>query len=135
MHSIGKFRPALIGSVFLFGLAGCDVCENTLVSVIASPDGLNNAFLYTRSCGATTGISTHISILPAGEKLRSQSGNTFVADGDHGRVPTGANGELDVKVRWLSNDQLAVDYPAGSRLFRSETVKGPVHVEYSSRAP
>lgn len=60
-----------------------DGCADTLVSQRVAPDGRHRAVLFTRNCGATTGLSTQISVLKPGEVLAG-SGNGFIADDDHG---------------------------------------------------
>ena len=54
-------------------------CENADVHRVASPDGELEVVSFTRDCGATTAMSYHVSVLPAGESLPSEGGNTFVA--------------------------------------------------------
>lgn len=83
-------------------------------------------------CGATTAIGTQVSILPSTASLPNKSGNIFIADSDHGRVPEGAKGELNVRVKWRSDDRLFVTYPTGARLFRSENTLGQIHIEYQA---
>lgn len=130
-----KWFCGILLACSLLGFIGCDLCENETLSIVAAPNGRVNAVLFTRSCGATTGVGTHISVLPAGVTLPNQSGNTFVADSDHGRVPTGTKGELSVQIRWLSNSKLLIIYPEGSRLFHSADVEDDIHIEYRKSTP
>lgn len=135
MRIIRQLRIAISSILVLLCSAACDVCENQVVSIAPSPNGLVRAFLFTRSCGATTGFSTQISIIPSDAKLPNERGNTFIADSDHGRVPIENNGELKVRMTWLSNDQLLVEYPKGARLFRSENTRRRIHIEYRTDIP
>jgi hypothetical protein len=36
---------------------------------------------FERDCGATTGLSSHVSILPVDELLENDPGNIFIVDG------------------------------------------------------
>jgi hypothetical protein len=63
-------------------------CNNTVLSETNSPGAELKAVVFTRSCGATTGVSTHVSILPETANLRPKDGgNLFIADTDHLRGP------------------------------------------------
>jgi hypothetical protein len=100
--------------------AGCDVgCANRAVSEAVSPDGRRHAVVFRRDCGATTGVSTEVSVLPAG-RSPSGSGNVFGADGDHGRAPTGSGGGPAVRVRWLDQRTLEVRYDGRARVLRRD---------------
>lgn len=109
---------------------GCsDSCTDTIVSRSRSPDGRHDAVLYGRDCGATTGFSTQISVLDAGEQPTG-SGNAFRADTDHGVGRAGDWGGPWAQAEWLSADQLLVTYAARSRLFEQVQVVSGVHVSY-----
>jgi hypothetical protein len=74
-------RPAaaVLFSLALAGCAAVDGCVNTPLLTVSSPDGQRVAVAFERSCGATTGFSTQLSILPATHPLPSGEGNLFVA--------------------------------------------------------
>jgi len=80
--------------------------------------------MFQRDCGATTGFSTQVSILNAGEPL-SGPGNVFRADDNHGAARAGGWGGPWAEIKWLSPSHLLVRYAARSRLFKeSEHVSG-----------
>jgi hypothetical protein len=110
-------------------LLACDGCANEVISETASRNG-SIAVVFVRSCGATTGFGTHVSVLAAGAKLPADGGNIFIADSDHGQAKTGSQGELNVQARWAADKQLIIKYPKSARLFRSEERLGDVHVVY-----
>src|SRR5262245_2535310 len=101
----------------LLFLAGCsDSCSNMVVSSLDAPDGRHSAALFQRDCGATTSYSTQISVLAPGEQP-SGSGNTLVADDDHGAARTGEWSGPWAEVKWLASDHLLIRYATKSRIF------------------
>jgi len=83
--------------------------------------------VFERSCGATTGFGTHVSILNGSDALPESAGNIFNADSDHGAAK-----DMTVTVRWAAPDQLVVRYPARARVFRKETQANGVAVTYET---
>jgi hypothetical protein len=113
-----------------FMLAGCaNSCANTVVSRKSSPDGQHEAVMFQRDCGATTGFSTQISILDAGEQL-SESGNTFRADDGQGAARVGDWGGTWVEMNWLSSEHLLIRYATKSRLFEQDEDVSGVRITY-----
>ena len=93
------------------------------------------AVIFQRDCGATTGFSTQISILPAQAQLGGDGGNVFVADTDHGAAPSDGVGGPEVHVRWLADDHLEVLHHVQARVFRSEARVGQVRITYTPLRP
>jgi len=111
-------------------LVACpDLCENDVVARRSSPDGSRDALLYLRDCGATTGFSTHISVLRSGDRP-SGGGNTFRADDGHGIARAGEWGGPWTEMEWLAPDHLLVRYSAGSRIFEQDAEVSGVTVSY-----
>ncbi len=120
------------GALFLVagwggGLAGG--CGNTVVKTTRSPNGRLDAVLFERGCGATTGFSTQISIMPAGE-LPDSGGNVFVTDDDSREGERGEWGGAWADVRWLSERRLHIDHAPNAVLLRSLDRFGDVTVTY-----
>ena len=126
-------RSAIAAMALLVPLAGCldgsGNCGNEFLSRLDAPGGGKSAVMFERSCGATTGFSTQISIMRPGETPR-EADNAFVADYD-----SGAAGTDDpsiswpsiswVEMQWLGPDRLQVRYPPRSRiLLRREAISG-----------
>lgn len=128
---IGMARLVIIYCCLL--LSACsDVCQNQIISETASPDGQNSAILFQRDCGATSGFTTQISILPPGERPE-RSGNVFVADDNHGEAQAGSWGGPWASMKWLDSNHLQVTYAKGSRVFdQTENVRG-VTVSYDAK--
>jgi hypothetical protein len=110
-------------------LSACSpLCGNRVVARAEAPDGAYRAVLFQRDCGATTGFSTQISVLRAGEEPTA-GGNAFRADGD-GAVRAGSWGGPWAEARWLSARHLLIRYAAGARLFaQAEEVAG-IRISY-----
>jgi hypothetical protein len=120
---------SLLLAIVLTG--GCSLCKNEIVAEIPSPKGDKRAVVFQRDCGATTGFSTQVSILSRGIRLRDEGGNAFVADDDHGAVPLTSGNVMAIDVRWASNDELMIDYPARARVFRHNTKVDAVTIRYA----
>jgi hypothetical protein len=117
--------------LLLLTLAGCaDVCSDTVVQRMIAPDRRHTAVMFQRDCGATTGFSTQISILSAGERLAG-SGNAYRAD-DHGKAADGKWGGPWAEMHWLTPDRLVVRYAAKSRVFQSDASVSGVVVSYEA---
>src|SRR5687767_10343542 len=66
MLSVKRRLPAIWAALLLFG---CDMCGNDIQLTVVSPDRKLKAVVFERSCGATTGFSTQVSVLPADRDL------------------------------------------------------------------
>ncbi len=56
-------------------------CKNTVLGSVSSPNKKLTVIVFERGCGATTGFSTHISMLTKSNKLENNAGNIFIAKG------------------------------------------------------
>jgi hypothetical protein len=67
---------------FLLIAFGPDFCANQIYQEVYSADRTLKAVVFQRDCGATTGFSTQVSVLPAGETLGNDvAGNLYIANG------------------------------------------------------
>jgi hypothetical protein len=107
------------------------ICENAAVARVASPDGTREAVLFQRSCGATTGYSTQLSLVGRGEEPAG-AGTAFVADTDHGKAAAAGWGGPWAEPSWRSPTQLLVRYDRRARLFRSEDNVDGVTIRYEA---
>lgn len=128
-----KRAGALSTAVLLALLAGgcSDMCANDEIDRLPSPGGEYEAVLFQRACGATSGFSTQVSIVPAGAELDG-TGNAFVADDDHGEARTGDWGGPWAEVRWQSPRELLVRYAAGSGIFTQRPAVSGVAVQFEA---
>lgn len=136
MDAMGGMRRSLRASFLALAVlvSGCaDTCANEIVDRVGSPNGNYDAVLFQRDCGATTGFSTQISLVPAGEDIEG-SGNVFVADDSHGRAEAGSWGGPWAQIRWKSGE-LDVSYAAGSRIFEQNRLVSDIAVQFRPLAP
>jgi hypothetical protein len=93
------------------------MCANTMVASSASPDGRWKVVLFERSCGATTGFSSQISLIATNKEHGNDSGNIYIAKGypegytivwesDTSVVIGGANGRGNKKEVQLNGVQV-----------------------------
>lgn len=87
--------------------------------------------MFQRDCGATSGYSTHISIVEIGQSPAG-AGNTFRADDDHGAAKIGDWGGSWAEMEWLGSDRLLVRYAEKSRIFEQGNSIVGVSVSYES---
>ncbi|MFY9554348.1 MAG: hypothetical protein WAV47_06460 [Blastocatellia bacterium] len=122
--------PVVLGTGCL-SLAGG--CGNEVIREIESPDKKHRVVVFQRDCGATTGFSTQVSILPGTTRLPEEGGNVFACDTDHGKAPTGPGGGPPVEIEWKGNDSLLIthDYRAG--IFLSADSSGGVKIIYAKK--
>lgn len=92
------------------------LCGNTIVKVVPSPSGSWEAVLFERSCGATTGFSSQISILTKGAHLSNDPGNIFAAEGSPDRYVIRWNNESLLEVRGTGLASKAEDELSGIRI-------------------
>lgn len=113
--------------------SGGSTCGNRPLAEVPSPGGVHRAVVFERSCGATTGFSTQVSIVDAGAGAGREAGNAFIADRDHGRAPAGPGGGPAVEVAWRGDSQLIIRHHPLARVFRSEPRVRGVEVRYERR--
>ena len=100
-----------------------NACESKQIEVLPSKNDELKVVVSTVNCGATTGYSTHVSIIELNEKPEDAGkGNVFVADTDHGEAPSYDHGGPIVTVNWVSDKKLEIEHHQKARIFRTETV-------------
>ena len=112
-----------------------DACGNEVLSEVVAPGGRLKAVVFERDCGATTGFSTQVSILPVAEALPNKAGNVLVVDDDHGKAPSGPGGGPALRVSWLSDHQIRIEHHPDTRVLRSESEYGNIGLEYVAATP
>ncbi len=95
------------------------MCGNTLLSESQSPNGKWKAVVFERSCGATTGVSTQVSILRKNEDLPNEIGNICVVD----VFPK-------VELRWVGNNELVITHHGGAKLFHAVQSFEGINIKY-----
>lgn len=96
-------------------------CGNEItISKLTSPDGERHAFLFTRNCGATTGINAQVSVLPVFEELPNQGGNIFICDAQ----------PKQVQLEWVGRHLLQIRYPQTAHIFLKLDSLGGTKIRY-----
>jgi hypothetical protein len=107
------------------GLQACQgdpVCVNSDIVSVTSPARSVRAVKYGRSCDGSDVVTTHVSIVNAGQPLADQSGNTFVVEG-----------RADLLLFWVDGKHLAISGAGnGNRQLQQVLVNG-VRVTYEDR--
>ena len=116
--TVGLFVLAFALPIAVLYVAGLAVgmCANHEYASIMSPAGNYKAVIFQRDCGATTGFSTQISILSAGESLGNSKGNVYIIDGH----PESAS----PKVGWESENQLTIYRPLNGSEYKAKSEFG-----------
>jgi hypothetical protein len=113
--------------------SGClaEAYDNREVASLPSPDGRHRAVLFERSCGATTGFSTQVSILRTGERLKD-GGNAFIANGRGEPAPWGGPW---ADVRWRSDGRLVIRHDPTASIYKAAKEVDGVHVAFAPEPP
>lgn len=106
------------------------MCGNEVLAEYPSPDGRLKAVVFQRDCGATTGFSTQVSILPVSSALENEGGNRFSADTDHRRAPSGQGGGPEVRFHWVSDTNAELQHHQFARIFRANANAKGAQVAY-----
>lgn len=102
-----------------------DLCKNEIIAEYPSPDAAHRVVVFSRDCGATTGYSTHASILEKGQPLINKGGNAFITD---------VAGKSSISASWRNNASVVLLYHRNDRVFRMESEVHGVRVIYSENA-
>ena len=96
-------------------------CAPHVQADLPSPDGARRAVLYNMDCAATSGLDTHIALMPPGVAFKAERHPpVFALDGSH-----------DVKMSWRDSRTLIVDLPPSpGRIQQQETSAGMVEIVY-----
>lgn len=115
------------GQGLLFG------CGGKVYSSATAPNKQLTAYAFERDCGATTGFATFVIIRSAQDKL------DLSADLVDGEIVLGTNGDYHPKVKWLSNDKLAIVFdsspPESSEIWQQNIVHNNIRVVYQGLKP
>ena len=77
--------------------------------------------VFNRDCGATTGFSTQVSVVPADEVLPNGGGNALVLDGT---VP--------LQVHWQTETTLSVSGIGDAKVFQKVGVVSGIQLVYAN---
>lgn len=106
--------PLAIAGLFIYATTG--MCGNQVYDEVLSSNRKHKAVLFQRDCGATTGVSTQISIIDSDDELENESGTIYIIDGH----PT----EVAPRVRWVSNTELRIERGLNGSEYKAESSWG-----------
>jgi hypothetical protein len=116
---------ALVICGFLCWAFGRGMCGNEVVHQVYSPNGRYKVIVFERNCGATTGYTTHISVLGSNTSLGGRVGNVLGADG-HPDL-------FELEVEWQDDTLFVIQHDAGFvPVFAKDKVRG-IQVQYLDR--
>lgn len=127
---------AALGALLSSLVGGCadDICTNRIIQRIANPNSDTIGYVFTRDCGATTGIATNVAIGRKGEDP-AQAEIVFTADADHGSALQEENGAIWLRGSWTAPGILSLAYAEHSRLFRTKTSAKGATIRYRASGP
>lgn len=97
-----------------------NMCENTVISSVASPNNQWQAVLFERSCGATTGFTSQVSIIESGETL---------SNGDGGNIYVSEGYPKEYLLTWESENSLKISGSSG-KIYKNEKIHNGVSISY-----
>lgn len=92
------------------------MCGNYIHEEYPSPGGKWKAVVFQRDCGATTGFSTQISILPSSDSVENDSGNIFIIDGHPNDMAPSLN--------WIADNKLRINRKRTGNEYKAELTYG-----------
>ncbi len=113
--------------LFLSLLSGCSLydCSNDIYLRLDNNAAQYKVVKFSRDCGATTGFSTQISVLPIAEKLSDdQGGNIFVCDGNINST--------NLTVQWIDDMSVLITYPKHVKIFKSDSTIAGLQIRYKT---
>ena len=106
---------------FVLAIGCTDLCGNDPLHGEESPDKSRLAVAFVRSCGATTGFSSHVSIVPRNKPIPNEPGNILVV-----------GGKQPLSVKWQSNSELEIELPKESKIHKQTEGLGEISIKYKS---
>jgi hypothetical protein len=103
---------ASAGFFWLFMSANENMCGNEIFKEVNSPSLEFKAVIFQRDCGATTGFSTQVSVIPITETLPNEGGNVLIIDGHPG--------DTQLEISWLSNYELKISKNLNGTEYKAE---------------
>ncbi|MDD4506747.1 MAG: DUF5412 family protein [Sulfurospirillaceae bacterium] len=98
-----------------------NMCGSEFIEQSSSPNGNLKAIIFQYDCGATTSFTTKVAIVNSNVNNYDKAivkESVFSVDWNHdNRVPLNAlNGGPEVRIKWLDNREVEIQYPALARV-------------------
>ncbi|GAB3357897.1 hypothetical protein GCM10027395_00010 [Giesbergeria sinuosa] len=111
------------------------MCATTVIDQAASPSGKIKAVVFQIDCGATTDFNSQVAIVPGNKKISEKDAlpkSFFAANSDYGKAPEGKAHGPELRLNWLSDSNLEIQYHEFARIIRAEKSSKGVAVDYRS---
>jgi hypothetical protein len=109
----------------------------TVINEATAPDGKWTAVTMVKNAGAASGYVTLLAVVGAHAPFRAQrailSKGAFSVDDNDGAVHWGDKGQIALQIKWLSNQNLLIEYPHNARVIRQKETDGTVEISYVSK--
>jgi hypothetical protein len=119
--------------VTLFSVSACGAdstgCVNNELERLPSPDRAQDAVVYVRECGATTGPGLNVSIVKPGIPLPDEPGNVLAIKDPAAMAAKPG----DVNATWRTPSELQLTYSAGRGVSRALSTYNGTSVIHSKR--
>jgi hypothetical protein len=79
------------------------------------------AVIFERSCGATTGFNTQVSIVDADDEIPNDGGNAIIVDD-----------VVPLNINWISDSELSIAGRHKTKVFKQETTVNGVRIRYEN---
>lgn len=109
----------LIGGVLWYLSSLLPSCETTEHGRLTSPDASFDLVVFSRNCGATTGLNTQAALIPAGDDLPDDAAS-FASVGT----------EADLDPRWDAYGNIELTLPADATTYRQDDAVAGIAVIY-----
>lgn len=137
-------KKAVRLSILITASAGVLICVawlayvNSAVKVVnslASPDGKRAAMLLVIDPGAMDGFATAVMIEPGDSFLWRQAARLrrereFVLSDYEHVLQTNKDGQLDVRMTWMGNTDLTIQYPAKAQIIKQRVSHDSITITY-----
>tara|TARA_R110001606_G_scaffold334961_1_gene482946 strand:- start:12 stop:407 length:396 start_codon:yes stop_codon:yes gene_type:complete len=104
----------MIGSMF----SSDNMCDNTIIATKFSPNQNNKIVLFERSCGATTGFSTQVSILEKENDLENENSAILITEKD------------SLNIKWINDDEVSIEIKKNSEVFKKQNHFNGIKINY-----
>jgi hypothetical protein len=120
----------LTGLLSLICLSKCitaDQCTNDILIEHINQAKTYKVVKFDRGCGATTGNSIQLSVIPVDEHLENTAGNVFIAGSMSGSY---LKDDKSVSVSWLNDSTIKIKYDNKLKIFKKDITRGKLKVLY-----
>lgn len=119
---LGILAGLAVGGFYFLDRLFSDLCGNEIFQEKATPKGRFKAVLFQRDCGATTGFSTQVSLIPVDAPLPNESGNVFVTN-SHPQ-------DTQINLQWRTPENLLIRNGVSLKTIKQEVFYQGIRIDY-----